>query len=229
LDERDSYQEWQPPPQWQHVVSCCWEQYVANRRIQRVIPDGHADVLLWESGLIEVVGLQDHVALPELPAGTRIHGIRLRPEAVAAAFRLPADQLRNVTVTGDDVLGSHRARDLADPLLLDTWIRSIEPDYRTTVATSLLRTKTVSETAGLLDVSPRQLRRVFLTNVGLGPKTYQRVLRLQSFITAAAIWPGLASAAAAAGYADQAHLTREVKELAGLTPAKLLEERDRTE
>ena len=33
-------------------------------RVQRVLPDGHADVLLYESGEAQLVGMYDHVALP---------------------------------------------------------------------------------------------------------------------------------------------------------------------
>ena len=57
LNEADIYREWAPPPRWAHVIACCWEQRVSADRVQRVLPDGHADLLIYESGLIEVVGL----------------------------------------------------------------------------------------------------------------------------------------------------------------------------
>jgi transcriptional regulator GlxA family with amidase domain len=68
------------------------------------------------------------------------------------------------------------------------------------------------------------LRRRFHDAVGYGPKTLQRVLRLRRFLALAEATaaPDLARAAAEAGYADQAHLTNECGELAGLTPAALL-------
>jgi len=73
-------------------------------------------------------------------------------------------------------------------------------------------------------LSVRQLRRRCHAAAGYGPKTLQRVLRFQRFVRmldAAAPPPDLASAAALAGYADQAHLTRECAALSGLTPAAL--------
>ena len=74
------------------------------------------------------------------------------------------------------------------------------------------------------------LRRRFDDAVGYGPKTLQRVLRFQRFLALAATRPprrsDLAGLAFAAGYADQAHLTRECTRLAGLPPAALLEPPD---
>ncbi len=42
------------------AVACCWEQCVLADRQQRVVPDGHADLLLHDPGVIDVVGLADH-------------------------------------------------------------------------------------------------------------------------------------------------------------------------
>jgi len=70
----------------------------------------------------------------------------------------------------------------------------------------------------------RQLRRRFHDAVGYGPKTLQRVLRFQRFVRALDACGGacdLAASAAEAGYADQAHLTRECVALSGMTPAAL--------
>src|SRR6516165_1156270 len=102
----------------------------------------------------------------------------------------------------------------------------ILPDPEVARAAALLRdpatrTEDVADDVGL---SVRQLRRRCHAAAGYGPKTLQRVLRFQRFVRmldAAAPPPDLASAAALAGYADQAHLTRECAALSGLTPAAL--------
>jgi AraC-like DNA-binding protein len=98
-----------------------------------------------------------------------------------------------------------------------------------------------------LGIGDRQLRRRFGDAVGYGPKTLERILRFQRFLalargTAEGGSLGLARGGAAngaagaddraaadlawlaleAGYADQAHLTRECTRLAGLPPAALL-------
>ncbi|MEU0788421.1 helix-turn-helix domain-containing protein [Amycolatopsis sp. NPDC005961] len=67
-------------------------------------------------------------------------------------------------------------------------------------------------------VSERRLRRRFVQAVGYGPATYLRVARFQRAVALASRAPGLAALAVAAGYADQAHLSRDCRALTGLTP-----------
>lgn len=67
-------------------------------------------------------------------------------------------------------------------------------------------------------VSERRLRRRFVQAVGYGPATYLRVSRFQRAVALAPRTPGLAALAATAGYADQAHLSRDCRALTGLTP-----------
>ena len=66
--------------------------------------------------------------------------------------------------------------------------------------------------------------------VGYGPVLLRRVLRFRrvvSRIDAGGALDDLAGLAAEAGYADQAHLTRESSDLAGLPPAALTRDRQR--
>jgi transcriptional regulator GlxA family with amidase domain len=77
-------------------------------------------------------------------------------------------------------------------------------------------------------VSERQLHRRFLAAVGYGPKFLQRVLRFQVFLNSCRdVDSGLAELAFRSGYADQAHLNRETRLLAGLTPLQLRAARGR--
>ncbi|SES05926.1 Helix-turn-helix domain-containing protein [Lentzea albida] len=87
---------------------------------------------------------------------------------------------------------------------------------------SLLRTGDVASAAWEIGLSSRQLRRRCLDAFGYPPKVLQRVLRFDSALKLA--WSGLpfASVAADAGYADQAHLAREVKALAGVPLSQLI-------
>jgi AraC-like DNA-binding protein len=81
----------------------------------------------------------------------------------------------------------------------------------------------VSSAAG---VSERQLERLFDERVGYGPKVFARVVRLERSVRALrgsiASWARLA---ADCGYSDQAHLVREFRALAGVTPAVFARER----
>jgi AraC-like DNA-binding protein len=77
---------------------------------------------------------------------------------------------------------------------------------------------TLAEEVGL---STRQLHRRCTTAFGYGPATLARILRFQRFVrSASGAMPGaaLAALAADAGYADQAHLTRECRAITGETP-----------
>ena len=65
--------------------------------------------------------------------------------------------------------------------------------------------------------SERALRRRFNDAIGYGPKKLDRIIRFGRLLRLAALRraDGLAAAAAELGYADQAHLTREVREPLG--------------
>jgi transcriptional regulator GlxA family with amidase domain len=82
-----------------------------------------------------------------------------------------------------------------------------------------------ADVAGLAEdaaVTERQLHRRFVHAVGYGPRLLQRVLRLQAFLAlCGSPRLGLAELAVRAGYADQSHLSRDTRELAGRTPAEL--------
>ena len=101
------------------MVVCLWEQRVATAIEHRVVPDGCADVIagFGFSGAV-AVGLADRPLVHHLPGGSVLRGLRLRPEAVATFFGVPAAELRNRSVTLDEVVGSGRASRLVD-LVLD--------------------------------------------------------------------------------------------------------------
>lgn len=225
LNESDIYCESPPPQGWAHAVTCCWEQSVSADRTQRVLPDGCADLIIYDSGRTEVVGLHDRATLPLLLAGEHLRGIRFRPEAVAAAFHTPGWLLRNETLPADSVLGSKMARQLAEAPAVDTWIRSIRPDPRMAFALDWLSNRSVDETADALGISGRQLRRLSEAQAGLPPKVFQQVVRLRRFVHAIDAGVALAAASAFAGYADQSHMTRAVHRFCAMTPARLAHER----
>jgi AraC-like DNA-binding protein len=219
----NTYREWSPPTAWRHVVSCLWEQRVISDFEHRVVPDGCADVIVGFGDPV-AVGLADGPVVHRLAAGSSCRGLRLRAEAVATFFGMPAVEIRNLDVPLDDVVGSRRARRLVDAVLYgapNPALTSTPPPLAQR-ALDLVGHSSVDEAAAALGLSSRQLRRVMLTNTGLGPKTYQRVARLRRFL---ADDRPLAEAAVSAGYADQPHLTREVTRLCGLAPAALRAER----
>ena len=84
----------------------------------------------------------------------------------------------------------------------------------------------VEALAAEVGISARHLRRAFADNVGLSPKHYARVVRLQRALAMTGAW---SERAHAAGYYDQAHLISEVRELLGTTPQAFTERRGLTQ
>lgn len=211
-----------------------------------VLPDGCID-LVWSAGTLLVAG-PDTGPAPVAASAEVAVGIRFRPGAGPAVLGESALALRDRRVPVVDLWG-REGRDLqertAEPegaiarleLLVDVVERRIAAgDGRASAGGDPLVSAAVTalggggtaigELAAALAISERQLRRRFHDHVGYGPKTLDRVLRLQRFLAAvAADDPAspttLAALAAEAGYADQAHLAREARALTGDTATAL--------
>lgn len=69
---------------------------------------------------------------------------------------------------------------------------------------------------------PRRFTTLFADAVGMAPKRYGRIVRLQRLVETAAAQaqPDWAALAAAHGYYDQSHLNRDFLALSGVTPAR---------
>jgi len=243
------YREAPPPTALRDLVACTWVNEVAPGGPTRVLPDGCVDVV-WRAGAADegtmlVAGpdtTAQHVLVDE-PA--RFVGIRFRPGAAAAALGLPVDALRDDRTLLADVWGAAAARRLAERMAsadrpehvlaaaVADRLAATEPPpalARTAVpgpeVAAALRARTgpggVRAVADDLGVSERQLHRRCLAHFGYGPKTVQRVLRFQDAVALARLHRPLARVAAETGYADQAHLARDVKALAGVTLTDLL-------
>lgn len=80
----------------------------------------------------------------------------------------------------------------------------------------------VSEVAVRLGLSPRTLERRFSSQVGLGPKQFARVHRLQRVLRAVrrSSKPEWCALAAEHGYTDQAHMIHDFQDLAGIRPSE---------
>src|SRR5271163_3323266 len=239
------YLEWPAPAGLRHAIACLWAQVTPDGAADRealVLPDACSD-LIWEQGRgAFVAGPDTGPVRTVMKAGTVILGVRFRPSAGGPALGLPLNELRDQRVDLED-LRRRDAMRLPGTLDLDTAaIRTLElagalvadGDPAPTRAAVLLadpRTR-AEDVAAEVGLSIRQLRRRCHAVVGYGPKTLQRVLRFRRFVSRLDAGPpagqpgyDLAVLAAQAGYADQAHLTRECRDLAGLTPAALARHR----
>ena len=83
------------------------------------------------------------------------------------------------------------------------------------------------EIASLLsdfDLNYKRLERMFKKQVGLSPKAYSKVVRVQHILQQLEAAPGqkLVELAYHAGYFDQAHFIREFRSVTGVTPRQHL-------
>jgi AraC-like DNA-binding protein len=233
------YREWLPPAGLRSSLSCLWVSVVApdgDQKVQQVYPDGCID-LIWQSGHGAYLAGPDTGPAPAaLPAGTIVVGARFRPGAGGPAIGLPLSELRDQRVDLADCLPA-LARQLPADLPPATALNLVTrlsaqlvsagpPDPLVLAGTRLLARGATSVTSmsSELAVSERQLRRRFDAAVGYGPKMLHRVLRFRRVLDrlpAAALDGDLARLAFEAGFADQAHLTREMTSLTGLPPVAL--------
>ncbi|MET0552294.1 MAG: helix-turn-helix domain-containing protein [Vicinamibacteria bacterium] len=113
--------------------------------------------------------------------------------------------------------------------LLDQARRVGTPDRRVSACVAAIERSagavTVDALAHGTGVGARQLERLFRDTVGLAPKTLARLARFQAALRACEAGAPLPTTALAAGYADQAHFTREFRRVAGITPSRFLAER----
>jgi AraC-like DNA-binding protein len=239
------YRELAPPPGLEALVACVWMSHDGE---VRVLPDACVDVVL-TGGRLMVAGPATAATLAPATPGQRRVGVRFRVGAAGAALGVPAGELRDQGVPLAELWGAH-ARHLEDRVLAADQAQAAllaliggiaqrlpAPEHADhevrRAALALARpaagqddAATVAASARAAGLSERQLRRRFERAVGYGPATLARVLRFQRFLHRAHA-PGaddapLARLAADAGYADQAHLARECRRLAGLPPSALL-------
>jgi AraC-like DNA-binding protein len=198
-----------------------------------VLPDGCMD-LLWTEGRLFVAGPDTHAYRPGVSGATRFAGIRFFPGTAPAVLGVPAQELRDRRVDLADLWPSDQVRRLTervdaapDPAAALEAValgRGAGPPDAVLahIVASLGAGRTVAETADSAGLGARSLHRRSLAAFGYGPKTLARVLRLQRALALARGGVPLAETAARAGYADQAHLARDVRELAGVPLTRLV-------
>jgi AraC-like DNA-binding protein len=164
-----------------------------------------------------------------------VAAIRLRPAAASSIVREGATamtghlgDLRDVAGAVEDVreqLAFARA-DRERIAVLEQWLADRAPRIPARAVDAAVDTITAS--GGALDLagvafqsglSVRQLERRFLSDVGLPPKSFARIVRLQRALRRIRRGDTLSDAASACGYYDQSHMTRDFKSLADSLPS----------
>lgn len=234
-------------PALRQHFSSVWFHTVPRNATGRsvIVPDGCADIV-WCNGTVRFGGPDRQAKLEPVPPGTCVIGMEFQPGAAYHWLRIPVSDVIGSRSPLETFWGNE-ARKLSDWVAeaeepdeiaqrieigfidrsntlpsVDAFARTLfravrdRRDYSVSVMGQLMVTFGLSE---------RTLRRRFNLAFGFGPKMLDRILRFQRFVALTRLSGNgaLADVAATAGYADQAHLAREARILAGMTPTEMLE------
>ena len=205
------------------------------RRVRCILPDGCLDIV-WANGHLMVAGPDTTAKLADVQPAVSYAGVRFGPGTGPAVIGAPADELRDRRVPLDEVWPARPVRDLADRIaaaadpgaVLEAAAArrrrraDLVDDLAPAILARLRAGLPVARTASIVGLSERQLYRRCLVAFGYGPKTLVRILRMRRAVALARAGRAFADVSATTGYADQAHLAREMKTLAGVPLGQLL-------
>ena len=230
MDLSPGFRELSPPEALRGVVECFWVRVTDAADEVWVLPDGCTDVV-WQLGRGTMVAGPDTTAKRvDRAPGDLLVGMRLLPGAGGGVLGVPLEELRDLRPDAAEV---NRAFDVEDELAPEDVIARLASatagriaDPLVAAAARRIAAQDVRVVAQDLGISERQLRRRFHAAAGYGPKTLERVLRFRRFVEGVdAGRTDLAALALDAGYADQAHLTRETTRLVGVPPLAFIRAR----
>ncbi len=236
------YWELKPPSRLVDSVECFWisEQEFKADGLQRVVPDGCADIIYTRIGgkaELRFVGAMTQWKDFPQPAGVCSVGVRFRPSMWADILRVNGEATTDRIIPLND-LWNKRAVELSRLLettdqpsqfvrILAQAIPSVEvhsPLQRAIRMMEKLQGQlALDSAAAMAELSARQFRRRCIEATGLTPKKLNRILRFRQAANLAATWAGRqADLAAECGYADQSHLIAECRKFAGRTAAEIV-------
>jgi AraC-like DNA-binding protein len=215
----------------------------------RVIPDGCVDIIFdlharSRAEAAVVVGTMTRPIFADLKGRVNYLAIRFLPGGFLHFFDDPVCNIADRIVPLEMISGT-RERDLTERLIGESHIESrarlldgyflrllmrnnrSDPAVRSALA-SILSHKGNIEVSRLskdAESSQRQLCRKFKKWVGVGPKSFCRIIRFQNILRM--LHPGpscnLLSAALDGGYYDQSHFIHEFNSYYGLSPSEFLQ------
>jgi AraC-like DNA-binding protein len=229
--DRVTYREFPAPAPLRGLAECGWSNALATGGVEVVLPDGCMD-LVWTGAELVVAGpdTEPHPYRP--PNGMPAAGLRFAPGRLPALLGVPAAAVRDERAPLAELLPDLARRTTArleagaPPaaalLELAVALPGAPPAAGISAAVLLIRRgRSVADTADALGWTTRSLHRHCLDWFGYGPAVLRRILRFRRASDLLRAGVGTAEVAARTGYADQPHLSREVRALAGVAPGQL--------
>lgn len=240
------YREWTAHASLRGHVRCLWINDLSRPRAGclQVVPDGCVDII-WTGKTLCIAGPDTQPILAPIPSRSVFVGVRFHPGSASAWLGQPLSELVNLRVGLDEFWRDDAAQlhdraaaarsaeqvaaeleaflvgrlahvGLADPRI--AFLRRAAGDNCMPAGHRL------DQLARHVGLSERTLRRQCVDAFGYGFKTLERVLRFQRFYRLATRPEShdLASIAARTGYADQAHMAREVRRMSGATAGEFI-------
>lgn len=246
-----SYRELLPSPALRPFVDRFWMRTEgvapgAAASPALILPDGCIDVLVdVASGAARAVGTMTRAVLDPLPSDAAVAAVRFKPGAAAAFLRVAAIELTDRSVPVRE-LGCRwlrvRPAEVASLDATRRTVAALECSLLARLTAATLHREVREATRRLFSPEPpavdalarelgrsrQHIARQFREHVGVGPKEFARVARLQRAFLAVqrAPAPRMATLALDLGYYDQAHMSRDFNDLAGLTPRQARAARD---
>lgn len=174
----------------------------------------------------------------KLSGSLRVFSIRFSPVGFRALFGIPARLLRDEALEAEQALGREIVEvheqlasvgptgweSIAEQYLLKRariLVWSPERRIASQAAATMQRSRGMVGVAGVAAesaVSTRHLERVFQEQIGVSPKVFARLLRLDHALEMARPGSNWAEVASVCGYFDQSHLVRDFRAMTGATP-----------
>jgi AraC-like DNA-binding protein len=177
----------------------------------------------------------------------KVFGIRFKPEGIYHIFGIPASELHHNFTDMETVAGrlfgefcsrikesysTFNMISLTEKYLIDNINKSKLNLYYLNKAAEIIRKSngniSIDELAGKVYISSRQLEREFKQKLGISPKSYMRIARLNKVNRK--IKNGerinLTGLSFSAGYSDQAHFIKDFRHFTGVSPKVFINKKE---
>lgn len=188
-----------------------------------------------------IVGIKSSPSVWRVRGGTKLFGIRLKPETCLQLFGTPVADIYQKHTAIQNVVGTrlnwfidllrsaastHQRIKIAESFLNKKLALFQSGDNLLTRALRTIWKEEGNITTSCLSkkvyIGERQLQRLFKISVGVSPKLYSRIVRFRMAYekaqTEKTAWTDVAYHH---GYTDQAHFVKDFKTFTGLTPTAL--------
>jgi AraC-like DNA-binding protein len=231
------YREHAAPERLRPYVECFWSIGPGQALPDYpVLPDGCVDIAYSPSTGPQIVGTMTSVQRFTLAAGQIQIGVRFRPGMAPGFVGAPGRETTDRLLPLDEVwgrkgrelgarMGAAKSAEQCIALLEANLIAESDPNIVQKMSAYIVDRGgqvRVDDLAFDAAMSARQLRRLFLEEMGLTPKHFCRVIRFRHSLPRLRVakrgdWTQVALEC---GYYDQAHFINEFREFSGYTPGE---------